>query len=188
MPLPQHNSPRSGFAHAGGVMRFFWFALVLGLASLGAAQDTTFSTGPEYLITFGSPMFARSIATPSLSWDDATPATTTTSATTEPTSSELFESVSSSLDAQRQTALLSIYYGTPATTGSEIPASSEESNRPVAAVPVEVGISSITDAQALRAQGYGVTPGEAATARGASAHRSHRVYTNQDVEHLRPAN
>ena len=41
--------------------------LLFALMGIGAAQDTNFPAGPQYLITFDSPMFARPLATPSLS-------------------------------------------------------------------------------------------------------------------------
>jgi len=46
--------------------------LFLSLATFGFAQDTKFSTGPQYLMT-ADPMFLHSIATPSLSLGEALP-------------------------------------------------------------------------------------------------------------------
>lgn len=45
--------------------------LLLALAGTCFAQDTSFSTGPQYLITSGSPQFAKPIATPSLTFSSA---------------------------------------------------------------------------------------------------------------------
>jgi len=46
------------------------------LAGISVAQDTNFAAGPQYLVTSGSPMFLRPIATPSLSLGEAPPTTT----------------------------------------------------------------------------------------------------------------
>src|SRR6202041_3496534 len=40
--------------------------LAFSMLGLAFGQDTNFPNGPQYLITSGSPMFARPIATPSL--------------------------------------------------------------------------------------------------------------------------
>jgi hypothetical protein len=50
-------------------MRLRFFLVLVVLAGVSFAQDTNFSEGPQYLITGGgSPMFFRSLATPSLSF------------------------------------------------------------------------------------------------------------------------
>lgn len=48
-------------------MRLLLSLLVLSLSGLSFAQDTNFPTGPQYLVTGGSPMLLQSITTPSLS-------------------------------------------------------------------------------------------------------------------------
>ena len=48
----------------------FWLFV---LAGISAAQDMNFAVGPQYLMTSGSPMFARPIATPTLSLDAPLP-------------------------------------------------------------------------------------------------------------------
>ena len=54
------------------------FLLLLILTGMSVAQDanqeTNFSAGPQYLITSNSPMFLRSIATPTLSLSTPVPA------------------------------------------------------------------------------------------------------------------
>ncbi|HEV2402329.1 MAG TPA: hypothetical protein VGS27_35700 [Candidatus Sulfotelmatobacter sp.] len=45
--------------------------LLLAFAGTCFAQDTNFSTGPQYLVTNGSPLFNQSIATPSLTFSSA---------------------------------------------------------------------------------------------------------------------
>jgi hypothetical protein len=58
-------------------MRLRNLLLLLLLAVPLFAQDTNFSTGPQYLVTAGNPMFLRSIATPSLNLSAETLAGTT---------------------------------------------------------------------------------------------------------------
>ena len=45
------------------------FCLLFALIGISAAQEMTFRSGPSYLMTSGSPTFAQSIATPTLSID-----------------------------------------------------------------------------------------------------------------------
>lgn len=52
-------------------MRLSLVLFFLSLTGLSFAQDTTFAQGPQYLIVSGSPMFLRSIATPTLSFSSA---------------------------------------------------------------------------------------------------------------------
>jgi hypothetical protein len=166
------------------------FLVGVGLFCAGAgfgsarAQDTNFSTGPQYLMTFGSRIFAQSIATPSLTWDNATPFGTTSSSITESAPEEFYQAVASNLDAQRQTALMSIYYGPPAAASAPPTEGSEEPTTGTATV--EVGIASVPDAQTLRRRGYGVTLPEAASLLRTGAARANHVYTNDALERLRP--
>jgi hypothetical protein len=46
---------------------------LLALVGFSFAQDTNFSAGPQYLVTTGSPMLLRPIATPSLSLGETQP-------------------------------------------------------------------------------------------------------------------
>jgi hypothetical protein len=46
---------------------------LVALVGFSFAQDTNFSAGPQYLVTTGSPMMLRSIATPSLSLGETQP-------------------------------------------------------------------------------------------------------------------
>ena len=56
-------------------MRFCGLLCFLfALAGFSAAQDSNFSVGPQYLTNYGSPMFLRPIATPTLSLGEGSPA------------------------------------------------------------------------------------------------------------------
>ena len=50
-------------------MRLSFCCTLILLSGIGTAlaQDTNFATGPQYLMNYGSPMFAHPISTPSLS-------------------------------------------------------------------------------------------------------------------------
>ena len=163
-------------------------SLLLLLAGICAAQDTTFDTGPQYLITFGSPMFARPIATPSLSFETPMAQPGVSEPVESPVSREEYEAVSATLDTQRQTYLLTVYYGVPSVNVIDISfraGSSEESGPALPASITESGVTELTDADVLRERGYGVTLSEAATF--SKAHHPHapRVYTNSDIERVR---
>ena len=161
-------------------------SLLLLFAGMCAAQDTNFATGPQYLMTFGSPMFAKPISTPSLSFE-APMVQAGVSEPVEPqVSKEEYEVVSSILDDQRQACLFAIYYGLPSVNVIDI--SFRDGSRGEGTLPLSItesGVTEVTDPQALRQRGYGVTLSEAATF--SKAHRPHapRVYTNSDIDRLR---
>jgi hypothetical protein len=163
----------------------FTFLLVLVLVGLSSAQETSFSTGPQYLMTSGSPLFARPIATPSLSLGEQTvqpPAREDVSIAND-------ETLASVLDLQRQMALPAIYYGTPRITVVEISFAESSSpylsSRPLPASIMESGVVESTDAQALRLRGYGGTLPEAAGYWKKHKVSASHTYTNADVEKLR---
>src|SRR5579864_2448594 len=90
--------------------------LLLGLlpmlAGSSVAQETNFPVGPQYLITSGSPLFLQPIATPSLLFGSGLPASSAVSANATADEGTVAV-VSAVLEAQRQVALPSIYYGLP---------------------------------------------------------------------------
>ena len=153
--------------------------LLLVVAGVCMAQDTNFSSGPQYLITTSDTMFLRPISTPTLSFEPSLPAVL-------PTESQLGAEVqSSSAPAAIQTHpdLARVYWGGPAT--SEIEVSSEEPTAPLPASLMNVGVAGMTNAQSLREQGYGVPLGETAAYWKTHKRPATHVYTNQDVERLR---
>ena len=190
-------------------MRIFVCACcLLLLAGTCSAQDTNFPVGPQYLMTFGSPLFAGPIATPSLSLETALPeaGTSEPSATQIPT--EQYQTISNTLELQRQQYLPSVYWGTPLVSVVEISFREPEGEgSPHPALPASItesGVIALTDANALRQRGYGVKLrarwrlGRALRERGygvtlpeAAQHWKGRqggaphVYTNSDIERLR---
>jgi hypothetical protein len=171
-------------------MRFagaFLFLVVLvgGLA----AQDTNFSSGPQYLVTSSSP-FLHSIATPSMSLDPAPAASTwveeaSAQETTPPPPG----------GPQNGSYLPSIYWGdnwvqqvrgvSPVASSnvSEIEITSPQNAPPLPESFMDGGVTRITDAQSILASGYGRTLGEV-SAYWKARHHAPRVYTNADIARL----
>jgi hypothetical protein len=171
-------------------MRVSFGCILLVLSALGMAfgQDTNFATGPQYLMNYGSPLFARSIVTPSLSL---------TSPPLEVGSSNATQGLTAG--AENQTAslaqpnslpavdLFTIYYGAAPASVIEIsfPKASGSSSSPeLPASFSENGVWQMTAAQTLRERGYGVTlPEAAAYSKEHAGHATH-VYTNSDLDRL----
>jgi hypothetical protein len=153
--------------------------LLFTLVGIGAAQDTNFPLGPQYLMTSASPMFARSLATPSLPLEAPLPPI--------PSLPEIEPVIGNQPfipdpELQHQADLFPIYYGYSAPsivelTSAELPAQLPQSI-------VDGGVTGITDVQSLRERGYGVTLGETASFWKSHKARAPRVYTNADVERL----
>ena len=159
--------------------------LLVMLAGFSAAQDTNFSTGPQYLLN-GPPLFARSIATPSLSLSAPPPQRNSSEEaipSTNTTSNEALPEFNGKAD------LLPVYYGDKNESVIEI-SSSEASNEATAPLPASItqtGVSAMVDMQILRQRGYGVMPSEvAAYWKAHKMHATHR-YTNADIERLHAA-
>jgi hypothetical protein len=167
------------------------FCLLIAVAGSSTAQDinrdsnqdTSFSTGPQYLITSGyAPLFARPIATPSISLAAPLPEIQSLPAIGPVVENQSFVANS---DRTRQPDLFPIYYGAPMTSVVEI--TSAEPPRSLPASIVDSGVTGITDAQSLRERGYGVPLGDTAAFWKVNKQRAPRVYTNADIQRLRPS-
>lgn len=160
-------------------MRLGYVVLLLSiLGGISAAQETNFPVGPQYLVTTGTPMFLRPIATPSLSLDAPLP--------NIPSLPEVGPEVSDTAYApnsvlQNQPDLFPIYYGYPTVPIIELVAT--DSTRKVPDSISGVGIA-LTDAQTLREFGYGVTVGEAASFWKSHKLQANHAYTNSDIKRL----
>jgi hypothetical protein len=171
-------------------MRLVWlFSSLIALAGMSAAQDsgqiasqdTNFSAGPQYLITSGaSPLFARPIATPSLSLGSPLPEIPSLPAIGPVVENQPFVP---NPELRHQADLFPIYYGSPATSVVEITSAELPTSLPASIV--DTGVTGPADAQSLRERGYGAPLGD--TAAFWKAHKPHatRVYTNADVQRLR---
>jgi hypothetical protein len=157
--------------------------VVVVLAGIATAQDTSFSTGPQYLVTYGSPLLLHSIATPSLDLN-APPINTLPQASTEE------QPVPAPVAPPSGVDLTQIYWGQPAVAASasqnvsEIEISSPQTAPMLPAGFLDVGVTEITDDRSVAERGYGMTLAEAAAY--SKAHRAHaaHVYTNEDLAHL----
>jgi hypothetical protein len=152
--------------------------LLVALVGIGAAQDTNFPVGPQYLLT-GSPLFARPIVAPSLSLDAPLPPI--------PSLPEIGPAVSDqpyvpNPELQHGADLRPIYYGYPMPSVVELV--SPESPAEVPQSITDTGVVRVVDAQSLREWGYGVTLGETASFWKVHAPHASRVYSNADIERL----
>ena len=173
-------------------MRTRLFGCLLVLAGVSAAQDSNFAVGPQYLMNYGSPIFARPIATPSLSLDSSSldrsgKASETTAQNV--VAREENEMVPAIPEFLPQADLFPIYYGAPSVSFISLnfpePSEKSASLHPLPVNLIESGVVEITDMQSLRLRGYGVTLPEAAAYWKAHHVPQSRVYTNADTERMR---
>lgn len=176
----------------------FYFVLVctlLVLSSQGIAfsQDTNFATGPQYLMQ-GSPMFARSISTPSMSLAGPPPEVGASDATGVLIAGASDQDVlPPNPDALPKIDLFPIFYGGPPVgANGEITFSYPvEPSLPPAEIPPSIsdtGVWQMTSAQALRERGYGVTVAQAAADAKARIRHANHIYTNADAARLHGGN
>lgn len=177
------SSPRSFLLRA---CAFQWIPIAVLLAATPvSAQDTNFANGPQYLMNYGSPLFARPISTPSLSISGPALEVGASTATADLTAGaeNQTESVPTTLPV---VDLFPIYYGvTPAQRYDvEIHGGAPAEDELPASIG-NLGAGEWTTPQELRERGYGITLAEAATASKARFRRATRVYTNADIDRLR---
>jgi hypothetical protein len=157
--------------------------VLVGLGGIATAQDTNFSSGPQYLVTYGSPLLLHSIATPSLDLNAPM-------VNAWPQGSSEEQPAPVPVAPQSGADLTRIYWGEPAAATSarenvsEIEISSAQTAPMLPAGFLDVGVADIADAQSLAERGYGMTLAEVAAY--SKAHRAHaaHVYTNEDLAHL----
>ena len=164
---------------------------LLCLTACSFAQDTNFGAGPQYLLT-GSPLLARSIATPTMSLDAPLPPVEPTSINVPEAATGVAYTTNPLLEHQAD--LIPIYYGvdnhygvSSAVVEVSFPEGAPES---LAALPTSIaenGVTELVDAQALRIRGHGVTVAEAA-----AYWKNHKLparhnFTNEDVKRLHAA-
>jgi hypothetical protein len=166
---------------------FFLFVVIL-LAGISLAQeqkDTNFDAGPQYLVTSGSSIFLRPIATPSLTLGstlEAQPANPVTETSTEIPATALAQAPD----------LTRVYYGGPVEPAPEVSEIEISSARVPTALPesimqasiMDVGVGAIVDSQSLRERGYGMNLGEVAAFWKEHKLHAPRVYTNADITRL----
>jgi len=159
--------------------------LLLFSGGIAFAQDTNFSSGPQYLMNYGSPMFARPISTPSISLGGPPLEVGASNATGILIAGAENQTVlPPNPAALPQINLFPIFYGEPAASVIEVSVSPEVSSDQLPASILDTGVSQMTTAQALRERGYGVTFVEATAYGRAHTRRANRVYTNADTDRL----
>jgi len=160
--------------------------LILSTAGIAFSQDTNFATGPQYLMNYGSPLFALPISTPSMSLAGPPPEVGASNATTILTAGAGNQYVAPrSAVALPKIDFFPIFYGGPPASVVEISfAESEASPSPLPASILDNGVWQITTPQALRERGYGVTLAEAAAFDKARTRRATHIYTNADTDRL----
>jgi hypothetical protein len=160
--------------------------LLLSAVGIASGQDTNFATGPQYLMNYGSPMFAQPISTPSLSLAGPALDVGASNATGVLIAGANDRNVSPpAAVALPQIDLLPIFYGAAPVNVVEI--SFAESDASLSRIPdsiLDAGVWQVTTADALRERGYGVTLVEAAASGKARMRHAARVYTNADIARL----
>jgi hypothetical protein len=175
----------------------FGFAFVaIFAAGIALSQDTSFSNGPQYLLSSvpgarsaSSNFFVRSISTPSVSLSGpvlevgASNATGDLNAGADTQTVVVPEAI-----ALPRASLSSIYYGVPAANIIEIsfPAASSTSIAGTA-IPqsiLDIGVGRIIGAQDLQESEYGVTLPAVAAYGKEHVRRATRIYTNADIDRL----
>ncbi len=167
----------------GGGLLLFGMTLV----GMGAAQDSNFSVGPQYLMNYGSPMFMRPIATPTLSLSESVPMSLAVPEASSTSASSVGISAESPVAVAQPSDLASIYWGSRESAAAAEPAAVIEvsGTNPPANLPasiLNVGVQETVDAQVLRERGVGVSVSEASAFWKAHKPRAVRVFTNRDVE------
>ena len=154
--------------------------LMFALAGFAAAQDTNFAEGPQYLVTAPFPEFLHPISTPSLSLNAPLPPLPSPIQTGPLVTNQPYMA---NPVLENQPDLFPIYYGYP-----QIPVIELAETEQTPELPASItGAGGVVDAESLRHFGYGVPLGD--TAAYWKAHKPHapRVYTNADIQRLRPS-
>ena len=159
---------------------------VLLLFPAAFAQDTNFATGPQYLMTHGSSMFARPISTPTITLSGPALEVGADSATGILRAGADSQTVLPPLAvALPRIDWFTIYYGVKPASVIEItsPQATESAVNNIPGSIVDTGVGQVTTPQALRERGYGIPLAEAASYARMRGHATH-TYTNADIERL----
>jgi hypothetical protein len=167
------------------------FCCIATVFALGAAlvsafgQETNFANGPQYLMTSGSPLFAQSISTPSMSLSGPPLEVGADTATGDLIAgAENRTALPASAMTLPQVDLLPTYYGGAPASVIEVGMNEASPHANLPASILDTGVWQLTTVQALRELGYGETLVEAAGFNKARIKRATRTYTNADVDRL----
>jgi hypothetical protein len=166
--------------------------LFLTVAGSVAAQDTNFSTGPQYLVTQGSPLFARPISTPSISLETQMQQPAEHDAGGKPLVETGIPPAQAQSDQQPPVKFSSLYYGTSVASSvpQPVPESELEPTFPQQTSKriFESGVAELLDPQALRRLERGASLAEEVSRWKNLKITSPHTYTNEDIERLRQGN
>ena len=176
-------------------MRILFCCVLFVTSTLGMApgQDTNFPTVPQYLVTAGSPLFARSISTPTMSLTGPPLEVGASEAT-----GVLIPGAQNQIVLPPQAVsepaidLFPVYYGEGRASASDVApqeASTEASSPSILPANfLDTGVEQATAAQVLQERGYGVSLPQAAAQIKARLRPAGRMYTNADIDRLRERN
>ena len=171
-------------------MRLYYLSVATVVISIGMAfaQDTNFSNGPQYLMN-GSPTFARSISTPSMSLDGPPLEVGADNATGVMIPGADNQTVlPPSAVALPEVDLFPIYYGTNPVSVVAVSFAENLSRSELPASILDSGVEQVTTVEVLRERGYGVNLAEAAQFGRAHSRHATRVFTNADIDRLHDRN
>jgi hypothetical protein len=171
-------------------MRLYFLSVATVMISIGMAfaQDTNFPNGPQYLMN-GSPMFARSISTPSMSFAGPPLEVGADNATGVMIPGADNQTVlPPSAVALPEVDLFPIYYGTNPVSVVEVSFAEDFSRTELPASILDNGVEQVTTVEVLRERGYGVNLAEAAQFGRAHSRHATRVFTNADIDRLHDRN
>jgi hypothetical protein len=176
-------------------MRVFFCCVLFVTSALGMAsgQDTNFPTGPQHLVSAGSPLFARPISTPTMSLTGPPPEVGASDATGVLTpGAEDQTVVPPQAVSEPATDLFPVHYGEGRVSARSVAfqdASIEPSSPMVLPTNIlDTGVEQTTTVQVLQERGYGVSLPQAAAQMKARLRPAGRVYTNADIDRLRGRN
>ncbi len=162
--------------------------LLLSAVGIAFGQDTNLSSGPQYLMNYGSPLFARSISPPSMTLAGPPLEVGASNATGVLIAGAENQTVlPPSAVALPEIDLFPIFYGGPPASVIEIGFSSGPSTNELRPSILDTGVWQMSTAQDLRERGYGVTLVEGAAYAKAHTRHAKRVYTNADIDRLHSA-
>ena len=158
--------------------------LLVVMTGMVVAQDTNFDHGPQYLLTNGSSIFARPIATPIMSPPAPVP---------EIGASDSTEGLAAGAEDATVTPqppapfdFFPIFYGRKWVNEIRMSSLAEDSAEDIEPPTslVDEGVEG-TSGQGLIQWGYGPSLGQAAAQGRAQSGGARHVYTNEDIDRLR---
>ena len=176
-------------------MRVLFCPLLFVMSALGMAlgQDTNFPAGPQYLVSAGSPLFARPISTPTMSLTGSPLEVGASDATGVLIPGAEDQTVlPPQAVSEPATDLFPVYYGQAGARASDVApqeASTETSSPSILPTNfLDTGVEQTTTVQVLHERGYGVSLPQAVARTKARLRPAPRVYTNADIDRLRSSN